>query len=211
MPGMGRLIEIHPENPQPRRIAEVISAVMDGGLIVYPTDSSYALGARIGDKAALERLRRLRQLEKNHLFSLVCRDLSEIANYARVDNQSYRWLRALTPGPFTFILPATKHVPKRLQHPKRKTIGIRVPIHPVCASLLEGLAEPLISTTMQLPDQSEPMTEPYEIYEATGTRVDVVVDSGPGGRVPTSVLDLTGPVPEVIRVGLGDVSHFLES
>jgi tRNA threonylcarbamoyl adenosine modification protein (Sua5/YciO/YrdC/YwlC family) len=207
---MGQLIEIHPDNPQPRRIAEVVRAVIDGGLVVYPTDSSYALGARIGDKSALERLRRLRRLEKNHLFTLVCRDLSEIASHARVANQNYRWLRALTPGPYTFILPATKHVPKRLQHPRRRTIGIRVPTHPVCRALLEALGEPLISTTMQLPGQSEPMTEPFEIYEAVESQVEIVIDSGPGGRIPTSVLDLTGPAPEVVRVGLGDVSHFLE-
>lgn len=207
---MGQLIEIHPDNPQPRRIAEVVRAVIDGGLVVYPTDSSYALGARIGDKSALERLRRLRRLEKNHLFTLVCRDLSEIASHARVANQNYRWLRALTPGPYTFILPATKHVPKRLQHPRRRTIGIRVPTHPVCRALLEALGEPLISTTMQLPGQSEPMTEPYEIHEAVESQVEIVIDSGPGGRIPTSVLDLTGPAPEVVRVGLGDVSHFLE-
>lgn len=206
---MGRLLEIHPENPQPRRIAEVVDVILDGGLIVYPTDSVYALGARIGDKGALERLRRLRRLEKNHLFTLVCRDLSEIASHARVANQNYRWLRALTPGPFTFILPASKHVPKRLQHPRRRTIGIRVPTHPICRALLGALGEPLISTTMQLPGQQEPMTDPYEIWEATEGQVDVVIDSGPGALTPTSVLDLTGAAPEVIRVGLGDVTHFL--
>ena len=207
---MGRLFEIHPDNPQPRRIREAVDAVRGGSLIVYPTDSSYALGARMGDKHALERLRRLRRLEKNHLFTLVCRDLSEIASHAKVGNQNYRLLRAMTPGPFTFILPATKHVPKRLQHPKRRTIGIRVPTHPVCRALLDALEEPLISTTMQLPDQSDPMTEPYEIFEAVESQVDLVIDSGVGGLVPTSVIDLVGPVPEILRVGLGDVGHLAE-
>ena len=207
---MGRLFEIHPDNPQPRRIREAVDAVRGGSLIVYPTDSSYALGARMGDKHALERLRRLRRLEKNHLFTLVCRDLSEIASHAKVGNQNYRLLRAMTPGPFTFILPATKHVPKRLQHPKRRTIGIRVPTHPVCRALLDALEEPLISTTMQLPGQSDPMTEPYEIFEAVESQVDLVIDSGVGGLVPTSVIDLVGPVPEILRVGLGDVGHLAE-
>ena len=164
----------------------------------------------MGDKQALERLRRLRRLEKNHLFSLVCRDLSEIASHAKVGNQNCGLLRAMTPGPFTFILPATKHVPKRLQHPKRRTIGIRVPTHPVCRALSDALEEPLISTTMQLPGQSDPMTDPYEILEAIENQVDLVIDSGGGGLVPTSVIDLVGPVPEVLRVGLGDVGHLAE-
>ena len=207
---MGRLLEIHPENPQPRRIREAVDAVRGGSLIVYPTDSSYALGARMGDKHALERLRRVRRLEKNHLFTLVCRDLSEIASHAKVGNQNYRLLRAMTPGPFTFILPATKHVPKRLQHPRRRTIGIRVPTHPVCRELLDALEEPLISTTMQMPGQSDPMTDPYEILEALENQVDLVIDSGVGGLVPTSVIDLVGPVPEVLRVGLGDIGHLAD-
>lgn len=208
--GMGRLLQIHPRNPQPRLVDDVVATVRDGGLIVYPTDASYALGARIGDKPALERLRRLRKLEKNHLFTLVCRDLSEIASHAKVANQNYRMLRSMTPGPCTFILPASKHVPKRLQHPRRRTIGIRVPEHPVCMALLEALGEPLISTTMQLPGQDDPMTEPYEIFEAVQNQVDLVIDSGPGGLIPTTVVDLTGSVPEVVRVGLGDVRHLLE-
>jgi len=207
---MGRLLEIHPENPQPRRIREAVDAVRGGSLIVYPTDSSYALGARMGDKHALERLRRVRRLEKNHLFTLVCRDLSEIASHAKVGNQNYRLLRAMTPGPFTFILPATKHVPKRLQHPRRRTIGIRVPTHPVCRELLDALEEPLISTTMQMPGQSDPMTDPYEILDALENQVDLVIDSGVGGLVPTSVIDLVGPVPEVLRVGLGDIGHLAD-
>ncbi len=187
-----------------------MAVVRDGRLIVYPTDSSYALGARIGDKPALERLRRVRRLEKNHLFTLVCRDLSEIASHARVANASYRLLRAMTPGPYTFILPATKHVPKRLQHPRRRTIGIRVPTHPVCRALLEELGEPLISTTMVLPEHEEPMTDPYEIEEAVGGQVDLVIDSGPGGREPTSVIDLVGPAPEIVRRGLGDLHQLQE-
>lgn len=203
------MLEIHPKDPQRRRIREAVEVIADGGLVVYPTDSSYALGCRIGDKGALEKVRAIRKLEKRHPFTLVCRDLSEIAVHARVDNQCYRMIRSMTPGPYTFILPATKQVPKRLQHPKRKTIGIRIPTHPIPKALLQELGEPLLSTTMQLPGDEHPLADPYDIFERVGTEVELVIDGGSCGLEPTSVIDLVGPVPEVIRVGMGDVRHLL--
>ncbi len=206
---MGELLEIHPRNPQPRRIADAVRILRQGGVVVYPTDSIYAIGCRIGDKAAMERIRRIRQLDRKHLFSMVCRDLSEIANYARVDNQAYRLLRSMTPGPYTFVLPATKHVPKRLQHPRRRTIGIRIPAHPITRAILEELGEPLISSTMQMHDAETPMTEPFEIFERVGAEVDLVIDGGVGGLEPTSVIALVGPAPEVLRQGIGDVAHLV--
>ncbi|MGB5587496.1 MAG: L-threonylcarbamoyladenylate synthase, partial [Gammaproteobacteria bacterium] len=176
---------------------------------VYPTDSIYAIGCRIGDKNAMGRIRRIRGLDKKHLFSMVCKDLSEISNYARVDNQSYRLIRSMTPGPYTFILPATKQVPKQLQHPRRRTVGIRVPTHPIPRAILEALEEPLLSTTMQLPGAANPMTDPFEIFEQVGQDLDLVIDGGSCGIEPTSVIDLVGPVPEVIRRGMGDVGHLV--
>jgi len=189
----------------------VADVLRQGGVVIYPTDSIYAIGCRIGDKAAMERIRRIRGLDRKHLFTMVCRDLSEIASYARVDNQSYRLIRSMTPGPFTFILPATKHVPKRLQHPRRRTVGIRVPTHPVPRAMLDALAEPLLSSSMQMAGESEPLTEPYEIYERVGAEVDLVIDSGVGGVEPTSVIDLVGPAPEVIRQGMGDLGNLVEA
>jgi len=202
---MGRFLEIHPKDPQHRLIAEVTEVLRNGGVVVYPTDSIYAVGCRLGDKEAIERIRRLRRLDRKHLFTLVCRDLSEIATYARVDNQTYRMLRRMTPGPYTFILPATKQVPKRLQHPRRRTVGIRVPTHPVTLAMIEDLGEPLLSTTMQLPDEELPMTEAFEIFDKVGNDVDLVIDGGPCGMEPTTVLDLVGTYPEIIREGMGEV------
>jgi tRNA threonylcarbamoyl adenosine modification protein (Sua5/YciO/YrdC/YwlC family) len=206
---MTRMLEIHPRDPQPRRIAQAAQVLREGGLVVFPTDSCYALGCRIGDKATLERIRTIRRLEKRHPFTLVCRDLSEIAVYAKVDNQSYRLIRSMTPGPYTFILPATKHVPKRLQHPRRRTIGIRVPTHPILTALLDDMGEPLLSTTMELPGQDIPLVDPFDILESVGSEVDLVIDGRIGGADLTSVIDLVGPSPEVIRTGMGDVSHLL--
>ncbi|MGB5210528.1 MAG: L-threonylcarbamoyladenylate synthase [Gammaproteobacteria bacterium] len=206
---MGDLLEIHPKNPQPRRIGIAADLLRRGGVIVYPTDSIYAIGCRIGDKNAMGRIRRIRGLDKKHLFSMVCKDLSEISNYARVDNQSYRLIRSMTPGPYTFILPATKQVPKQLQHPRRRTVGIRVPTHPIPRAILEALEEPLLSTTMQLPGAANPMTDPFEIFEQVGQDLDLVIDGGSCGIEPTSVIDLVGPVPEVIRRGMGDVGHLV--
>ncbi|HEX7115635.1 MAG TPA: L-threonylcarbamoyladenylate synthase [Steroidobacter sp.] len=204
-----RFIEIHPTHPQPRLIRQAVALIRDGGLVVYPTDSSYALGCHIGDKAAMERIARIRQTDKHHHFTLVCRDLSEIARYARVNNQQYRTLKAFTPGPYTFILRATRETPKRLQNPKRRTIGIRVPDHPVPLALLEELDEPLMSSTLILPGESLPMTDAREIQERLYHEVDAVIDAGNCGFEPTSVIDLEGPVPVVLRRGKGDVTPFL--
>jgi tRNA threonylcarbamoyl adenosine modification protein (Sua5/YciO/YrdC/YwlC family) len=204
---MAEYFEIHPENPQPRLIREVAALVEDGGIVAYPTDSSYAFGWAMGDKASQERIRRLKHLDKHHHFTLVCGGLSELSTYARVDNQAYRLLKALTPGPYTFILPATRQVPNRLQHPKRKSIGIRVPNHPIALALLEVLQDPLMSTTLQLPGQDVPMNDPWEIRERLDHELAAVVDGGPCALQSTSVIDLTGPVPVVARTGLGDVSH----
>lgn len=207
---MAELIEIHPQNPQPRLIREVVALIEGGGIVAYPTDSSYAFGWGMGDKAAQERIRRLKHLDKHHHFTLVCEGLSELSTYARVDNQAYRLLKALTPGPYTFILPATRLVPNRLQHPKRKSIGIRVPDHPIALAMLNELPEPLMSTTLQLPGQEYPMNDPWEISERLEHELVAVVDGGPCALKATTVIDLTGPVPVVTRAGLGDVSH-LES
>jgi tRNA threonylcarbamoyl adenosine modification protein (Sua5/YciO/YrdC/YwlC family) len=204
---MAELIEIHPQNPQPRLVREVADLIEAGGIVAYPTDSSYAFGWAMGNKAAQERIRRLKHLDKHHHFTLVCEGLSELATYARVDNQAYRLLKALTPGPYTFILPATRQVPNRLQHPKRKSIGIRVPDHAIALALLAALPEPLMSTTLQLPGQAHPMNDPWEISEHLEHELAAIVDGGPCALESTSVIDLTGQVPVVARAGLGDVSH----
>jgi tRNA threonylcarbamoyl adenosine modification protein (Sua5/YciO/YrdC/YwlC family) len=205
---MALLLTIHPVNPQPRLIRQAVVAMRDGSVVVYPTDSSYALGCLIGDKEAMERIRRIREADKNHNFTLVCRDLSEIAKYARVDNTQYRTLRAFTPGPYTFLLEATREVPKRLQNPKRRTIGIRVPDNAIVRMLLAELGEPIMSSTLLLPGEVSPMTDPQEIKERLEHAVDLVIDGGRGGFEPSSVVDLCGPVPVVVRRGKGDVSAF---
>lgn len=205
---MALLLTIHPVNPQPRLIRQAIAAMRDGSVVVYPTDSSYALGCWIGDKEAMERIRRIRQADKEHNFTLVCRDLSEIAHYARVDNRQYRTLKASTPGPYTFILEATREVPKRLQNPKRRTIGIRVPDNAIVRMLLAELGEPIMSSTLLLPGDDAPMTDAQEIRERLQHEVDLVIDGGPGGILPSSVIDLTGEAPIVVRRGKGDVSAF---
>jgi tRNA threonylcarbamoyl adenosine modification protein (Sua5/YciO/YrdC/YwlC family) len=206
---MAFLISIHPVNPQPRLIRQAVAAVRDGSVVVYPTDSTYALGCLIGDKEAMERIRRIRDADKNHNFTLVCRDLSEIARYARVDNSQYRTLKAFTPGPYTFLLEATREVPKRLQNPKRRTIGIRVPNNPIVGLLLAELGEPIMSSSLLLPGETESMTDPQEIKERLEHQVDLVIDGGSGGLEPSSVVDLSSGVPVVIRSGKGDVSAFL--
>jgi tRNA threonylcarbamoyl adenosine modification protein (Sua5/YciO/YrdC/YwlC family) len=202
------LLTIHPVNPQPRLIRQAIAAMRDGSVVVYPTDSSYALGCWIGDKEAMERIRRIRHADKDHNFTLVCRDLSEIAHYARVDNRQYRTLKASTPGPYTFILEATREVPKRLQNPKRRTIGIRVPDNAIVRMLLAELGEPIMSSTLLLPGDDAPLTDALEIRERLQHEVDLVIDGGPGGILPSSVIDLTGEAPVVVRRGKGDVSAF---
>jgi tRNA threonylcarbamoyl adenosine modification protein (Sua5/YciO/YrdC/YwlC family) len=206
---VAQIIEIHPVDPQPRRIAKIVEAIRDGGLIAYPTDSSYAFGCHIGDKRAMDRIRRIRRTDKAHNFTLVCSDLSEISTYARVDNWAYRMLKAMTPGPYTFILPATREVPKRLQHPKRRTIGLRVPDHRLVRAVLEALGEPIMSSTLLLPGDDLPLTDPHEIDERIGHDIDLIVDAGATGIEPTSVLDLSQGTVEVLRVGRGDVSALL--
>jgi len=205
---LSRYFEIHPKDPQPRLIKQAVEIIRDGGVVAYPTDSSYALGCHIGDKAAMERIARIRQVDKHHHFTLVCRDLSEIARYARVNNQQYRTLRAFTPGPYTFLLEATRETPKRLQNPKRRTIGIRVPDHPVPRALLAELGEPIMSSTLILPGEDVPLSDGQEIQERLKHLVDAVIDGGNCGFEPTSVIDLAGPAPVVVRAGKGDVRVF---
>ena len=201
-------MSIHSENPQERLIAKAVDSLRRGGLMIYPTDSVYAIGCHIGDKSALERIRSIRQLDKNHNFTLVCRDLSELGSYARVENSAFRLLKSKTPGPFTFILNATSEVPKRLQHPKRKTIGIRVPNSAIVKALLEELREPIMSVTLTMPDDQYPLTDPYEIKQLMNHHVDVIVDGGYCGLEPTTVIDLTDHTPKLLRQGAGDFSDF---
>jgi tRNA threonylcarbamoyl adenosine modification protein (Sua5/YciO/YrdC/YwlC family) len=205
---VAKLIEIHPTDPQPRRVKAVVEIIRSGGLIVYPTDSSYAFGCHIGDKKAIDRIHRIRRTDKKHNFTLVCADLSEISLYARVDNWAYRLIRSLTPGPYTFVLTATREVPKRLQNPKRRTIGLRVPDHAVVQAMLEELGEPIMSSTLLLPGDDRPLTDPVEIEERIGHEVDAIIDAGATGIEPTSVLDLSGGSVEILRAGRGDVSQF---
>ncbi len=206
---MARLLEVHPTDPQPRLVATAVQIIRSGGLIAYPTDSCYAFGCYIGDARAINLIHRIRRTDKSHNFTLVCKDLSEISTFARVDNWAYRLIRALTPGAYTFILPATREVPKRLQNPKRRTIGLRVPDHPLVRSMLESLGEPIMSSTLSLPGDDFPLTDPDEIEERIGHQIDAIIDAGPVGLEPTSVLDLTSGSVEVLRVGRGDVSAFL--
>jgi tRNA threonylcarbamoyl adenosine modification protein (Sua5/YciO/YrdC/YwlC family) len=206
---MSRVLQIHPANPQPRLIAQAVERLRAGAVIVYPTDSSYALGCQLGDKTAAERIRHIRQTDRHHNFTLVCRDLSEIASYAKVDNQRFRLLKAATPGPFTFILQATHEVPRRLQHPRRKTIGIRVPDNAIVRALLTGLGEPIMSCTLIPPGDDWPLSDPGEIVGRMSHEVDWIIDGGPGQREPTTVLDLTDDAPRLIRQGLGDANPFL--
>lgn len=187
----------------------IVEIIRSGGLIAYPTDSSYAFGCHIGDKRAMDRIRRIRHTDKRHNFTLVCSDLSEISAYARVDNWAYRMIRSMTPGPFTFVLPATREVPKRLQNPKRRTIGLRVPDHTLVHAMLETLGEPIMSSTLTLPGDDRPMTDPLEIEERIGHQIDAIIDAGPAGIEPTSVIDLSEGSVEVLRVGRGDVTPLL--
>jgi tRNA threonylcarbamoyl adenosine modification protein (Sua5/YciO/YrdC/YwlC family) len=199
-------IELHPVNPQKRLLAQIIERVRAGAVIAYPTDSCYALGCHLDDRDAADRLRRIRDFDRHHQFTLVCRDLSEIATYARVDNRQFRLLKQLTPGPYTFILEATKTLPKRVAHEKRKTIGIRVPEHVVAQALLETIDEPLISCTLQFPGDDEPVSSPDEHREQLDRTVDIVIDGGFCGTVPTTVLDLSEETVRLVREGKGEVA-----
>lgn len=205
---MSQYFTIHPVNPQPRLIRQAAQIVRDGGVMVYPTDSCYALGCHIGDKAAMERMRTIRQVDARHHFSLVCRDLREIATYAKVDNQQYRMLKAATPGCYAFILEATREVPKRLQHPSRRTIGLRIPDHPVVNALLAELNEPILSSSLILPGEETPLNDPDEFRSQLEHQVDVILDAGACGVTPTTVVNLTGPAPVIVRAGKGDTAIF---
>ncbi len=202
---MAMYLEVHPQNPQPRLIRQAVEVVRQGGVIAYPTDSCYALGCHVGDKDALERIRRIREADKHHHFTLVCRDLAEIAHYARVETWQFRLLKSSTPGPFTFLLPATKEVPRRLQHPKRRTIGIRIPDHPVPRMLLAELGEPLMSSTLLLPGDPQPLTDGVQIRERLEGELDAIIDGGHCGIEPTTVVDLAVSPPVVLRQGRGRI------
>lgn len=203
---MTERLHIHPETPQPRLIRRAADVILQGGLIAYPTDTTYALGCGIGEKKALERLIQIRQLDKKHQFTLLCHDLSALANYARVDNPDFRLIKAHTPGPYTFILKATAEVPRQLQHPKKKTIGIRVPDSPICQALLEAVGEPIMTSTLLLPGEEFPPTDPVDVYDDLKNRVDLVIDGGFSGVDETTVIDLSsGEGPEVVREGAGPV------
>ncbi len=203
---MTQVFEIHSENPQKRLIQSAASIVRDGGVVVYPTDSCYALGCHIGDKTALEKIQRIRALDKKHNLTLLCRDLSEIGIYAKVHNSSFRLMKAATPGPYTFLLVATRDVPSRLQHPKRKTIGVRVPDNQIILDLLEELGEPMLSTSLILPGDNDPMTDPGEIADRLCGQIDLVIDGGACGLDATTVVDLADGQAVLVRKGMGDIS-----
>ena len=201
-------LRIHPENPQPRLISQAVERIRAGDVIVYPTDAAYAIGCQIGNKSAMERISQIRGLGPKHQYAIICADLSDIATYAKVDNAMYRLLKNNTPAVTTFILPATSEVPRRLMHPKKKTIGLRIPSNPICRMLLKELGEPLLTSTLILPNQTEPLDDPYDIELQIGNRIDVLVDGGLGTLSTTSIVDLSGNNPEIIRRGVGDVSAF---
>jgi tRNA threonylcarbamoyl adenosine modification protein (Sua5/YciO/YrdC/YwlC family) len=203
---VAQYFEIDPRHPQPRLIARAAEIVQAGGVIAYPTDSCYALGCHAGDKAAMLRLRRIRRMDERHHLTLMCRDLSELGGYARVDNARYRLLKALTPGSYTFILEATRELPRRVLHPRRRTIGLRVPDHPVAQALLAALGEPLLSSTLVLPGDELPLNDGREIRRRLEHDVDLVLDGGSCGTEPTTVVDLTGPAPQIVREGKGSIA-----
>ena len=203
---MAQFFSIHPRNPQPRLIQRAAAILRAGGVIVYPTDSCYALGCHIGDKAAMERIRTLRGIDARHHFALVCRDLSELATYARVDNSQFRLLRAATPGSYVFILEATRELPKRLQHPRRRTIGLRIPDHRVALALLAELGEPILSSTLLLPGDAVPHVDMHEVRARLERHVDLILDAGSCGIEPTTVVDLTGTEPQLVRAGKGSLA-----
>jgi tRNA threonylcarbamoyl adenosine modification protein (Sua5/YciO/YrdC/YwlC family) len=205
---MARYFDVHPRDPQPRSMAQVVAMLRDDALIAYPTDSCYALGAQLGSVTAADRIRRLRSLDDKHHFTLVCADFSQLGQFVQLDNNAFRAIKAATPGPYTFILPATREVPRRLAHPKKRTVGVRIPDHPVVHALTAGLGEPLVSSTLLLPDAEDPMTDGWAIKEELDHLLDAVVDSGDCGTQPTTVVDWSEGYPEVVRVGAGDPARF---
>jgi len=205
---MARLVNIHPDSPQQRLLVQAAEFIRDGALVALPTDSCYALGCHLGDKEALDRIRMIRQVDDRHHLTLMVRDLSEIATYARVDNAQYRLLKAATPGSYTFILEGSKELPRRVMHPKRKTIGLRIPDHPVALALLEELGEPLLTTTLQLPGDEAPLTEGWGIQDRLDDQIELILDAGHCGTEPTTVIDLTGTAPELVRAGRGPLALF---
>ena len=205
---MTRLVNIHPDTPQPRHLTQAAELIRQGAIVALPTDSCYALGCHLGDKEALDRIRQIRQMDERHHLTLMVRDLSEIATYARVDNAQYRLLKAATPGSYVFILEGSKELPRRVMHPKRKTIGLRIPDHPVALALLAELGEPLLTCTLQLPGDELPLTEGWEIQDRLEDQIELILDGGACGTAATTVIDLTGSSPELIRAGLGPLEPF---
>lgn len=205
---LAQILHVHPDNPQLRLIKQVVEVLNKSGVIVYPTDSAYALGCMLGDVAALDIIRRIRQLDQHHNFTLMCRDLSEIATYAIVDNSTYRLLKAHTPGPYTFVLPASREVPRRLQHPKRKTIGIRIPDNKITQLLLQELGQPLMSVTLILPGSETPVADPNELPDSIQKQVSLIIDGGFCGIEPTTVIDFVDGIPKIARYGKGDPNDF---
>jgi tRNA threonylcarbamoyl adenosine modification protein (Sua5/YciO/YrdC/YwlC family) len=205
---MARYFDVHPDNPQRRAIGQVVGLLRDGGLIVYPTDSCFALGCQIGNKEGLDRIRAIRALDDRHHFTLVCRDFAQLGKFVHIGNTVFRAIKAATPGSYTFIVPASKDVPRRLLHPKKKTVGVRIPEHTVAQALLAELGEPLLSSTLLLPDEEEPLTQGWEIKERLDHAVDAVLDCDGCGTEPTTVVDFSGDEPEVVRRGAGDPSRF---
>ncbi len=202
-----KYLDIHPEDPQPRLVEQAVAALEEGGLIAYPTDSCYALGCRLGDADGLERIRRIRQVGKDHHFTLVCADFAQLGQYVLVSNPTFRLVKSATPGPYTFILPATREVPRKMAHPKKHTVGVRIPDHRVAHALVEALGEPILSSTLLLPGQEAPPSEGWVVQDLLGEQVDVIIDSGEVGTEPTTVVDLTGPEPVIAREGAGDVER----
>ena len=201
-------LRVHPENPQPRLISQAVERIRAGDVVVYPTDAAYAIGCQIGNKTAMERISQIRGLGAKHQYDIICADLSDIATYAKVDNAMYRLLKNNTPAVTTFILPATSEVPRRLMHPNKKTIGLRIPSNPICRMLLKELGEPLLTSTLILPGQEDPLDDPYEIDLQLNKRIDVLIDGGLGTLSTTSIVDLSGDHPKIVRRGVGDVSAF---